>query len=130
MREQLTRLARAEEWKSWMLKRRVAAAAAEAGGKRLRCEIEREGGIVTTRREDCRSRQAARHETFGFNQHVGTSLAYGVPLLSMILRDCTSARDTSERKYVGTHLVVFPMEIRMRWASCPTAPRAGRQATI
>jgi hypothetical protein len=30
MREQLTGLARAEEWKGWMLKRRVAAAAAAA----------------------------------------------------------------------------------------------------
>ena len=33
MREQLTRLARAEEWKGWMLKRRAAA----GGGCRLHC---------------------------------------------------------------------------------------------
>jgi hypothetical protein len=37
MREQLTGLARAEERKSWMLKRRAAAAAAAGGDCRLHC---------------------------------------------------------------------------------------------
>ena len=37
MREQLTGLALAEEWKSWMLKRRAAEAAAAGGDCRLHC---------------------------------------------------------------------------------------------
>ena len=37
MREQLTGVARAEEWKSWMLKRRAAEAAAAGGDCRLHC---------------------------------------------------------------------------------------------
>ena len=61
----------------------------------------------------------ARHVTFGFNQHVETSLAYGVQSLWATLRDCTTTRDDSERPYIGTNLVVFIMEIRMRWDVMP-----------